>query len=236
MPAVIKDQDSLGKSSGIGDLEFMAQYGFKYGERDGIRGFYQNGPEDTQGARYTMDDLKMSLTGSISAPTGTTSNRDDFGNKFGMGMQPGFGSPSFSFGFSASRLMFPHFTLTADTSFRTFSKHNDSKAGNEIRFNTAGGYEIFENQDGFLSRLDIITEANLLHLTKDQGEDRETDHDSGGAILYLSPGFRASFGRHVSVGALMKIPTWQDLNNESVQQGSEGLEDYRAIVTLTISF
>ena len=48
-----------GKSRGIGDLDFMAQYGFKYGERDGIRGFYQNGPEDTEGARYTMDDLKM---------------------------------------------------------------------------------------------------------------------------------------------------------------------------------
>lgn len=236
LPAVIKEQDSLGKSRGIGDLEFMAQYGFKYGERDGIRGFYRNGSEDTQGAPHTMNDLKMSLTGSISAPTGTTSNRDDFGNKFDMGMQPGFGSPSFSFGFSASRLMFPHFTLTADTSFRTFSKYHDSKAGNEIRFNTAGGYEIFENHDGFLSRLDIITEANFLHLTKDQGEDGETDHDSGGTILYLSPGFRASFGKHVSVGALFKIPTWQDLNNESDQQGSEGLEDYRAMVTLTISF
>ncbi|ODS31056.1 MAG: hypothetical protein SCARUB_03824 [Candidatus Scalindua rubra] len=236
MPAVIKEQDSLGKSRGFGDLDFMAQYGFKYGERDGIRGFYQNGPEDTQGARYTVDDLKMSITGSISAPTGTTSNRDDFGNKFDIGMQPGFGAPSFSFGFSASRLMFPHFTLTADTSFRTFLKHNDSKAGNEIRFNMAGGYEIFEDQDGFLSRLDIIGEANALHLTKDQGEDGETDHDSGGTILYLSPGFRASFGKHLSIGALIKIPTWQDLNNESIQQGSEGLEDYRAIFTITVSF
>ncbi len=236
IPAVIKDQDSLGKSRGIGDIEFMAQYGFKYGERDGIRGIYQNGPEDTRGARYTMDDLKMSFTASISAPTGTTSNRDDFGNKFDMGMQPGFGEPSFFFGFSASRLMLPHFTLTADTSFKTFLKHNDSKAGNEIRYNMAGGYEIFENQDGFLSRLDIIAEANVLHLTKDQGEDGETDHDSGGSILYLSPGFRASIGKHISLGALFKMPTWQDLNNEHDQQGSEGLEDFRAIVTLTVSF
>ncbi len=236
MPAAIKEQDSLGKSRGIGDLEFMAQYGFKYGERDGIRGFYQNGQEDTQGTRYTMDDLKMSLTGSISVPTGTTSNRDDFGNKFDMGMQPGFGEPSYSIGFSASRLIFSHFTLTSDTSFRTFSKHNDSKAGNEVRFNLAGGYEVFERQDGFLSRLDIIAEANSLHLTKDQGEDGETDHDSGGTILYLSPGLRASFGNHISIGALMKIPAWQDLNNEHDQQGSEGLEDYRAIITLTVSF
>ena len=75
-----------------------------------------------------------------------------------------------------------------------------------------------------------------MHLTKDQGADRDPENDTGGTILYLSPGFRASFGSHVSVGALIKFPVWQDLNNESVQQGAEGLEDYRAVVTLTVSF
>jgi len=236
LPAAIKEQDNLGKSKGFGDLEFMAQYGFKYGERDGIRGFYRNGPDDTEGAHYTMDDLKMSLTGGISIPTGTISNRDDKGNIFDMGMQPGFGAPSFTFGFAASKLMFPHFTLTADTSFKAFSQQNDSKPGNEIRFNVAGGYEIFEDQNSIISRADVITEANVLHLTKDQGADRDPDNDTGGTILYFSPGFRASLGSHISIGALIKFPVWQDLNNESVQQGAEGLEDYRAVVTLTVSF
>jgi hypothetical protein len=126
--------------------------------------------------------------------------------------------------------------LTADTSIRAFSQQNDGKPGNEMRFNVAGGYEVFENQNGFLTRLDIIAEANVLRLTKDQGADRDPDNDTGGTILYFSPGFRASFGKHVSFGALIKIPTWQDLNNESVQQGAEGLEDYRAVVTLTVNF
>lgn len=236
LPATIKEQDSLGKSKGFGDLEFMAQYGFKYGERDGIRGFYRNGPDDTEGAHYTIDDLKMSLTGGLSIPTGTISNRDDLGNIFDIGMQPGFGAPSFTFGFAASKLLFPHFTLTSDISIRAFAQQNDSKPGNEMRLNIAGGYEIFEDQNGFLSRLDVIGETNLLHLTKDQGADRNPDNDTGGTILYLSPGLRASFGKNVSVGALIKFPTYQDLNNESVQQGAEGLEHYRAIVTLTISF
>jgi hypothetical protein len=39
LPVAIKEQDSLGTSSGLGDLGFIFQYGFKYGERDGIRGF-----------------------------------------------------------------------------------------------------------------------------------------------------------------------------------------------------
>ena len=36
LPASIKKQDSFGTSKGLGDLTFMAQYGLKYGERDGI--------------------------------------------------------------------------------------------------------------------------------------------------------------------------------------------------------
>lgn len=236
LPVVIKEQDSLGRSSGFGDLEFIAQYGFKYGERDGIRGLSRNGPDDTEGASYTMDDLKMSLTGSFSLPTGTTSRSDDFGNSFDIGMQPGFGAPSFAFGFSVSKLMFPHVTLTGDTSIKTFLKYEDKKAGNEIRLNVAGGFEVYEDPNTFFSRLDIITEANVLHLTKDLAENNKTDHESGGTILYLSPGFRISFGQHMSVGTLIKFPVWQSLNNESDQQGSEGLENYRAVLTFTVSF
>ncbi len=236
LPIVIKEQDKLGRSSGFGDLEFVVQYGFKLGERDGIRGLYRNGPDDTEGAPYTTDDLKMSFTGSSSLPIGTTSNTDDLGNRFDVGFQPGFGAPSFSLGFSASQLVFPHFTLTADTSIRTFLKYKDKKAGNEIRFNVAGGFEVYENRDQFLSRVDIITEANVLHLTKDRAENNKTNHESGGTILYLSPGFRMSLGQHMSVGTLIKFPVWQSLNNESSQQGSEGLENYRAVLTFTVSF
>lgn len=236
LPAAIKEQNRLGTSSGLGDLGFVFQYGFKYGERDGIRGLYNYGPEDSYGSPYTTDDLKMAIQAGFTVPTGTTSNRDNNGNTFDMGMQPGFGVPSFQFGFAASKMIFSHFTLTGDTSLTTFTEHNDGKPGNEIRFNVAGGYEIYEKKNGFLSRLDIIAESNLLHLTKDQDEEREKDNATGGTILYLSPGLRATFGKHVSIGMLIKLPTWKDLNNESEQQGAEGLEEYRAIVTCSISF
>ncbi|GAB62381.1 MAG: transporter [Candidatus Jettenia sp.] len=236
LPVAIKDQDNLGMSSGLGDLGFIVQYGFKIGERDGIRGLYSYGPEDSYGEEYSTDDIKMSLLAGFTVPSGTTSNRNDKGNTFDMGMQPGFGAPSFNFGFAASKMIFPQFTLTGDTSLTTFTEHNDGKPGNEIRFNVAGGYEIYEKENGFLSRLDIIAESNMLHLTKDENEDREKEDDTGGTILYFSPGLRATFSKYVSVGVLIKLPTWKDLNNESDQQGAEGLEEYRAIVTCSISF
>lgn len=236
LPVAIKNQDDLGTSSGLGDLGFIAQYGFKIGERDGIRGLYSFGTEDSYGEYYSIDDIKMSLFAGFTVPSGTTSNRDNNGNTFDMGMQPGFGAPSFNFGFAASKMLIPHLTLTGDSSLTVFTEHNDGKPGNELRFNIANGYEIFERKNSFLSRLDLIGEMNILHLTKDQNEDREKEQDTGGTILYLSPGVRATFGKHVSVGILIKFPTWQNLNNESNQQGSEGLEEYRAIITCSISF
>lgn len=236
LPFASKEQDSLDTSDGFGDLGLLVQYGFKLGERDGIRGLYHFGPEDSYGADYSSDDLKMSVIAGLTVPTGTTSNRDDEGNRFDMGMQPGFAAPSFTIGFAASKMIIPHVTVTGDTSVLTFTETNDGKPGNEVRFNAAGGYEIFEKTNGFLSRLDIIGESNFLHLTKDMNEESEKENGSGGSIIYLSPGLRATFGKHVSVGALIKIPTWKDLNSESEQQGAEGLEDYRAIVTCSVSF
>ena len=197
LPVSIKEQDVLGTSEGFGDLGFTVQYGFKLGERDGIRGLYNYGPEDSYGAPYSTDDLKMSLIAGFTVPTGTTSNEDDYGERFDKGMQPGFGSPSFIFGFAASKMLIPHFTLTGDTSLQTFTENNRGKFGSEVHFNVAGGYEIFEKKNGFLSRLDLIGESNLLHITKDLDEEDEKQGASGGTILYLSPGIRATFGKHV---------------------------------------
>ncbi len=238
-PYAIKDTESSGTSSGIGDLGFLVQYGFKLGTRDGIRGVYSCGPEDSKGEHYTLSDLKMSLLAGFTVPSGTIDNKTSAGNTFGVGLQHGFGSPSFTFGFAASKMIFPHFTLTVDSSLLAFTQHDQGKPGNEIRFNVAEGYEIFERTKWLLRRIDIIEENNLLHLRKDQNQDRSNVDNSGGTILYLSPGVRttwAIFGKTVSVGALIKFPAWKDLNNEPLQQGSEGLEHYRAIITCSIPF
>jgi hypothetical protein len=235
LPYSSKRQEGLGTSKGFGDLGFMVQYGFKYGVRDGVRGLYSFGPEDTYGAPYTVDDLKMSFFAGFTVPTGSTTKRDKEGEPFELGMQPGFGSLSFTGGFAASKQLFSHFTLVGDTSLNVFSGYDGEKAGTETRFNVAGVYQIFENRGGVLSQIDIIGESNLLYLKKDV-EDRMKIDDSGGIIHYLSPGVRLTFRKYVSIGALIKFPVWKDLNQERIQQGAEGLEKYRAIVTASISF
>jgi len=61
---------------------------------------------------------------------------------------------------------------------------------------------------------------------------------TGGNVLYLSPGFRFAFPKlqNANLGLLIKIPIFKNLNEQNQQQGSEGLEKYRMIGTLSFYF
>jgi len=242
LPWAEKKQDDLGAASGFGDITLLLQYGFKYGVRDGIKGWYANDKDDALGKEYTLHDYKFTVFGSLSIPTGSINIRgndldgDGNGDTLSMGNQAGFGGPSYNFGIAASTLIIDHLTFTADAQIRTFDQTNDFKPGNEMRLNAALGYEIFEKKGGFLSRVDIIGEANFLNLDRDQDGNRVATSGTGGSILYLSPGMRLTFQDKFSLGMLIKLPTWTNLNRESDQQGAEGLERFRAIVSASLSF
>lgn len=102
--------------------------------------------------------------------------------------------------------------------------------------NGALTYEVFEDKDAFLSRADLIGEANFLNLQKDLDSERVPNDASGGRMLYLSPGLRLTFYDKASLGLLVKFPAIKNLNSEEKQQGAEGLEKYRAIATFSLSY
>ncbi len=236
VPYAVKDQDYFGTSEGFGDVEFLFQLGFKYGDRNGITDWYLFDKDDSTGADYTMDDLKCSILAGLTIPNGTTTNKDDNGDTFDLGMQTGFGAPTFSITGVVSKMVLPKFTLGADTVFRTFTQTNEGKAANEWRVNVAAVYDIYEKKGAWLSRFDIVGEANYLHLTKDIDENRIEDPATGGDILYLTPGIRVTFADKLSLGAAVMFPSWTDLNQKDEQQGAEGLEDYRLSTTVSYSF
>ncbi len=236
LPYAIKEQNDLGTSDGFGDVEFLLQFSFKYGDRDGIKDWYLFNADDAVSKHYTRSDLKCSILMGLTIPNGTTTNKDNNDETFDLGMQPGFGAPTFSITGVVSKMVLPKLTLGADTVFRTFTQTNEGKAANEWRVNAAAVYELYEKKGAALSRFDIIGEANFMHLTKDLDEDRIEDDATGGDILYLTPGVRVTFADQLSIGAVIQIPTLKDLNIEDEQQGSEGLEKYRLSTSISYSF
>ena len=226
-------------SQGFGDINVILQYGFKHGSRDGFKGWYSFNADDTAGKEYTLPEWKFGLSASMTLPSGKIHNKDRTGAVLPVGSQTGFAVPSVNLTGIVSKMIAPHWTWSADAQFRTFAFNGGSgggKPGNESRINNAIMYEAIENKGKFLSRLDLILEANFLNLRKDMDENRLQINNTGGSLLYLSPGVRITFYDRTSLGLLYKEVVAKDLNNESQQQGGEGLEDYRFIVTLSTSF
>lgn len=239
LPYARKELIDDNTSQGFGDLNFIVQYGFKYGARDGFKGWYSLDADDISGKEYTLPEWKFGLSFSMTLPSGKIHNKDKNGEVLGVGSQTGFAVPSYNLTAIVSKMIAPHWTWNADFQFRTFAFNGGSgggKPGNETRLNNAIMYEAVEDKGAFLSRLDLIMEANFLDLRKDMDEERVQDPSTGGDILYLSPGLRFTFYDRTSLGLLYKKVAWKNLNNEDQQQGGEGLEEYRFIATLSAAF
>lgn len=231
LPYNVKSQDSLGTNRGIGDIKLSFQLGLNY---DPKKGLGLNTPEDTTVAEGSKKSY-FSLLSGFTLPTGK--NKKELGGEIDPGMQPGFGSPSFSIGMAASREIIHPFSLTMDTTYEIFTRREDFKFGNEWRLNLAGVYGFYKKAEKLLSQLDGVLELNLLRVARDE-EYGEKLRATGGTILYLSPGLRVGSAKlwNANLGLLIKFPMWKHLNEKREQQGAEGLEKYRGIITLSFFF
>ena len=232
VPYNIKREDNAGSNSGIGDVRLSAILGFHHEPGKGIQlNTQKEAAISLEGVRKTF----FTLYGGFTLPTGK--HKEELGGEIDPGMQPGFGSPSFTVGMNAGRNVWKSLSIVAEASMDYFTQRHNFRFGNEYRFNLAGVQELYGSSEKFLSKLDGILELNFLHISPDEeGGDRQ--RASGGTILYLTPGMRFSFPRlqNANLGLAVKIPIWKNLNEQNEQQGSEGYEKYRAIATLSFFF
>jgi hypothetical protein len=230
VPYYIKRQE-LGTNEGLADVKFQLTYGFHY---DPGAGFSRNTAEDTAVTLEGKKRTYMAVYFLMSMPTGEFHKM--INGNLDPGMQPGFGAPAYTLGINAAHA-FGSFTLNGEVSADIFTARENFQFGTESHVNLAGVYELYGEPKSFLSKMDGILEMNFLHLARDQ-ENGEGVTASGGSILYLSPGVRFSFPSlsNANLGLLVKLPVWKKLNEQDQQQGSEGLEKYRAIMTLSFFF
>jgi hypothetical protein len=131
-----------------------------------------------------------------------------------------------------------HATLILDASGIWFQEYeyadgNATKFGTEYRGNLAWAQRLATNLDKKL-RFDAILEANYLYLGRDRSNG-EGELGTGGHILYLQPGMRL-YVSNFTAALGVKLPTWTELNEEDLQQGAEGTENYRLEFTFSVIF
>lgn len=219
-------EDNSYNSSGFADLSIMTVLGFRFGEKFGLV------PKNE-----SLDDLEdphFTLYGGLTLPTGEANLRDAEGT-IDPGMSLGFGKPSYSGGVTATKQIAGRWTFVLDGSLIGFSEYEyddgtKTKFGTELRVNAATTSRMLVHVDSKL-RLDANLEGNFLGLGRDQ-TDGVGELATGGKMLYVVPGLRL-YLKSTSLGLGIKIPVWKDLNEQEDQQGAEGREAYRAIVTFS---
>ncbi|MBE0597329.1 MAG: hypothetical protein IH614_08670 [Desulfuromonadales bacterium] len=230
VPYYIKRTEGIGSNEGLSDVKLQLTYGFHL---DPGTGFSRNTAEDTAITLEGKERTYLAASAMLSIPSGDHRQRLDDGS-VDPGMQPGFGAPAYTLGLTAARAFGP-LTINAEVSADFFTERDNFQFGSELRGNLAGVYKLYGNTSSAISKVACILELNYLHLGRDR-EDGEGLDGTGGDILYVSPGLRFALPGNANLRMLVKLPVWKSLNEESDQQGAEGLEKYRLITTVSFCF
>jgi hypothetical protein len=227
-PYNVKSVDPGGTNAGLGDTNLMLAAHLKWDE--GLKLVPEKESLDE------LADWHFGLWGACSLPVGPTDRRDDFGDYHAPDMQTGFNGPSPSAGLTVMKQLATDLTVIVEASSQAFFEQEypgpgiSYRFGGETRVNAALPWRVWASA---WSRVDLVPELALLDLRRDR-EDDVALQASGGTILYGQLGVRATRGA-LAVGARVSRAVAKDLNEEAEQQGSEGLEEFRAALVVSWS-
>jgi hypothetical protein len=224
-----KDEPGGLDSRGWADLSVMGQIGFKYD------GGFRLVP-----ANESLDDLEdwhFTVFGGGTLPTGDANHRLADGS-IDPGKSLGFGKPSYSLGMTATKQLSRDLTFNLEASLIRFQEYtyadgNRVRFGSEDRLNGSLAWRLHTNPDSRF-RVDGVIEAQYLALGRDI-ENGTGAEATGGRIVYLLPGLRL-YKDNMSLAIGLKKPAWTRLNESERQQGAEGKEKYRVIVSASVLF
>lgn len=230
------DEPGGNRTSGWADVSLLGQVGFRH---DGRAFSLVPGNESLD----EQEDWHFTLFGGGTLPSGDANRRLPDG-AIDPGMSTGFGKPSWTLGLTATRMLSSRLTFNAELSalrFQTYryavdhstGRRSTTRFGAELRANAGLAWRLFGDAQRKL-RTDLSFEAQYLRLGRD-ATDGVPDAATGGKMLYAVPGVRVYWDR-MSVAVGVKTPFWKKLNEEGGQQGAEGLEKYRLLISASLLF
>ena len=220
-------EDNSYNTSGFADMSVMGVLGFKYD------GGLMLTPDNE-----SLDDLEdwhFTAYAGLSLPTGDANITDSSGN-IDPGMSLGFGQPSYQTGVTTTKPLGARLTYVMEASYIVFDEYeyhdrNKLRFGDEFRLNAAFVSRLWMDAPSHF-RFDGSLEGGFLRLGRDE-LNGQGERATGGDMIYVTPALRLYF-KATSISAGIKLPVWTKLNEEGEQQGAEGKEAYRAIVTLSV--
>jgi len=215
----------LGDASGRGDLNLFGQYRF-----------YQSSDR--------LHNAALQL--GVRVPTGTTSELTTSGRKFAVDHQPGSGGWGGLFGTSWSS-NFGQLSVDASLLYTlSTAGERNTDVGDALNYNLALAWPLYrreaheshhghehdhvhQSDHGLLRNVDAVIELNGDWRDRVEVNGIE-EANTGGNMLYLSPGLRAGLAGGWSAYASVGLPLAENLN------GQQSEPEYRVIAGISKSF
>lgn len=224
------------RTSGWADASLLAQIGFRHGGKS-----FSLMPRSE--SLDELEDWHFTAFGGASLPTGRPNYRLPDGS-IDPGMSTGFGKPSYTLGLTATKMITPKLTSNVEASTLWFATYRyaidettgtdfSTRFGRELRLNGGLTYRILGLSEQKL-RTDLSFELQFLQLGRDV-VDGVGEAATGGRMLYALPGLRVYWDK-LSLAFGVKKPVWRKLHEASQQQGAEGLEKYRLLLSASVLF
>lgn len=170
----------------------------------------------------------LAVFGGVKFPTGKFDVKNSAGERVEPSATAGSGSYDGMLGLAYSRFLTSRLTFDVSTQYTLRTEADGFKLGDRIDGGVAFAYRFTEDVQKF-PQVSAFAEANVRHLFKSE-EDGERDPNTGGTVLFLTPGVRVGFTKNVSFTVSSPLPVVQELN------GTQLKTSYKVNGGLTFSF
>ncbi len=199
-----------GNSIGFGDMTLLAKYRFLNEGRLCTNWDHKTG---------ISNKLQAAILAGIKMPTGQTHERENDGFRFSIDDQPGTGSWDPVMGLALS-LPVNNFSFDTSVIYRLSTQGiQQTTVGDIISFNSAVTYN-FQSHKVFGQAIKpaAVLEINSIWQEKLE-ESGVKENESGGLVMFLSPGLRAAINDYSIVNLLIGFPIINDLNGTQPDTG-----------------
>lgn len=236
---------TLGGAYGVtDDLQIGASIGYYWGsgfvdaEFDEDTGEAESSTADPDGvtdlsitAKYRLlrgRPGNLSVIAGVIAPTGKSDVHLTNAERLEPSSQPGTGEWGFQAGLSYSRFLTSRVTVDASALYTSRVKNNDFQVGDRVDLGLALAYRLTESIKQFPNH-SVFAEFTTVWIGKDE-DAGETNPNSGGWTVYVTPGYRVRFTETWSLTIAPSLPVYQDLNGDQIESR------FKLAVTVGASF
>ena len=171
---------------------------------------------------------QLALIGGVKAPTGDSSLTNTEGEQVEPSATAGTGAWDGLAGLAYTVPLSAALTLDASALYTFRGERYDYRLGDRLDLGTSLAWRVCGDAKTF-PQVSLVAEATLRHIAKSE-EEGEKDGNTGGTVLFLSPGVKVSFTEKIAGSIGIQLPVLQDINGRQVET------QFRLITGVSIAF